>query len=256
MSSPTKRAKDPRPSISWYRANRGCPQAEEPRFFLQTGGCALRRAGVRCGDGGLVVVPCRSVLNDAPMRAFSEPKVEPKAHQIGGQAVGGGTSQRVSLAGEIDKEVFGLDGPIWSEAHLNAGARRPADMKMALGVADDVDMAAPICEPQRAVEQDVVEGEATAPAHRPEPRIGELVIGKRVTRTGQLEITFPARHKLPELPIVSALETARDAAGLGTAVGELARLKTEVSPHIGARPIPDRRPAGRRAAGAGWRRRA
>src|SRR5262249_27999679 len=153
------------------------------------------------------------------------------------------------------KEVFGLDGPIGKQTELNAGACGPADTKIALTQAADVDMTAPIGKSQRAVEQDVVECETAASAHCPEPRIGELVVCKYVTRTGQLEVTLPARHKLSELPIISALEAARDAARPGTAVGKLARLKTEVPPHIRPAPKPigrrRGRSAGRRPAGAG-----
>src|ERR1700719_352004 len=97
-----------------------------------------------------------------------------------------GEGEPITFAGKIDEEVFGLDGPIWEQAHLETGAHRPADMKIALAQAADIDVATPIGKPQRAVEQNVVEGEAAASTRRPEPRIGELVVGKHVIRAGQL----------------------------------------------------------------------
>src|SRR5262252_3909715 len=121
---------------------------------------------------------------------------------------------------------------------------------MALAQAADIDMAAPVGEPQRAVEQNVIDGEAAAPADRPKPWIRELVVGKHIIRSGQLEVTFPTRHKLPELPIVSPLNAGLDTAGSGAAVGKSARLKTEVRPHIGPGPNPiGRRRRGRSAGG-------
>src|ERR1700730_9836339 len=96
----------------------------------------------------------------------SEPIVDPEADQIRRQTVVG-EGEPITFAGKIDEEVFGLDGPVWEQAHRESGAHRPADMKIALAQAADIDVATPIGKPERAVEQDVIEGEAAASARRP-----------------------------------------------------------------------------------------
>jgi hypothetical protein len=68
-------------------------------------------------------------------------------------------------------EKFGLDGPIAGQAEFDAGADRPAEVRVDLAEVAGFDTASSGGEPQRAVEQNIIEGDAAAATDRPEPGI-------------------------------------------------------------------------------------
>src|ERR1700730_17947652 len=164
----------------------------------------------------------------------SESIVDAETDQVRRQSIAG-SGQPVKFAAEVEVEIFGPCGPVLSEPYLQAGATGPAAMEIVLLGAADNHMAATIGKPQRAVEQDFVHGVTGTPAHRPDPGIGEFVVGEGVACVGKLEVRFGAQHELSELPVVAALEAARDAVRFGAAVRErspsIADIGTEIWPH-------------------------
>ena len=188
--------------------------------------------------------------------------VQPKPSHTRCESVAGVGRQWVIRAGKVDKEVLGLDGPIGRHADLETDAGRPADVQVGLVDAAKIDTSTPIGETQRAVEQQVVDGKTTPPARGAEPGIGEFVAGENVIGVGQLDIGLEAGHELSELPIVSALKSARDSSGFGTAVGEGPPLEAEIRSAIESSPVPKwnrgnrvwRWGARRQPTGSRWRR--
>src|SRR5262249_54235346 len=78
---------------------------------------------------------------------------------------------RVILRAEVEVQIFGLDRPAACQSHFQAGAGGPADRAMAFRNSRQLGLAAAISQAAGAVEQDVVERIAGAPAQGAEPWI-------------------------------------------------------------------------------------
>ena len=89
-----------------------------------------------------------------------------------------------------------------------------------------------IGETRAAKQQHVVDREAGTAAQSAKPRIGKFVRGECIVGSANLDICFGAENELSNLPIVTELASAGDAARIDAAVRDLAPFVAEVETGI------------------------
>jgi hypothetical protein len=106
------------------------------------------------------------------------------------------------MIGEIEIEPLGFGRPVLREADLDAEAGDPAKAGMAFRKISGLGAGQfAIAEARGAEDRHVIDREAGASAHGPEPWIGELSRRKRVFGDGQVDVGFTAINKISVLPV-------------------------------------------------------
>src|SRR5262245_6763336 len=146
---------------------------------------------------------------------------------------------RKGTAAEIHIEIFNLRRPARRKAILQAETAGPTNESFAVVETAQFRFEAAVGKTGGCVEQDVVDRETCAAAKSAKPGIGELVGGKCIVGCAGLDIGFAAEHELANLPVVSNLAAAGDAARIEAAIGDLAPLVSDVETGIESVPIID-----------------
>src|SRR5262249_51747373 len=141
--------------------------------------------------------------------------------------------QHVGFVAQANEEVFGPRRPMRREPDLDPAATGPANMGLSLAQAWDVELACPVGQAGRRVDEDVVERVSGAPAHRAEPRIGKLVGREPALRTRGLDAGFPPECDWPGPPLVSGLcaggDPTRRVGKISDCGGEIAQIDAQIS---------------------------
>src|SRR5580704_11811401 len=144
-------------------------------------------------------------------RRPSEVIVDAHADQAGRETVIG-SGQDVAVVREIHEQVFDLRRPVGREAGLDAGAGGPTHIGMALArQAESLRLQLAEGDAGRAIKQEVADRITGATPHGAEPGIGELPRRESVAGARQLNVRLAPQHELTGLPIVAALDAAREA---------------------------------------------
>src|SRR4051794_10950025 len=211
MSSPTRRAKAPRPSIWSSRS----PHLELLCLIVWNasagliGQCSPSKAR-SCPTDQDSSVPKRKRPHEAaesyaPGFFLSEVIVHAGPNDARVVSVCCARDGEAAV-GEVDIEVFDLGAPVRSKAELGASPQGPARSDM--GFRQSEGLGPQLAEGQSAgaVEQDIVERVAGAATDRAKPGIGELPGREGIVGTSHLNVTLDTEHPGPSsLPIVARL---------------------------------------------------
>src|ERR1051326_182182 len=115
---------------------------------------------------------------------------------------------RVVLCPQVEVQIFGLDRPAARQSDFQAGAGGPADRAVTFRYPGQLGLPTTVSQAAGAVEQNVVERVAGAPAQGAEPRIGEFERTHIVGSAGQLQIGLAAEHDAAPLPVKAGLRAA------------------------------------------------
>src|ERR1700745_4156141 len=157
----------------------------------------------------------KNVVNEDLKTAITKLKtiIQSEPHQVGGESVVRARHRELAII-KVEIEPLGLRRPMLRKAHFGAEAGCPAQAGMAFGrTARCAAGQFAVGQSGAAEDQDVVDGDAGASAHRTEPGIGKLPECERVRGGRQIDICLAAIDEITCLPIETGFESARDAGG-------------------------------------------
>ncbi len=165
----------------------------------------------------------------------SEPVIDSDTHEVGREPVVR-SGEQIGLLRKVDEEVLDFRRHVLGDAELDAAAGAPAEVRLAFGGTENLGAQAAKRDPERSVDQHLVQREPDAAARGAEPGIGELPCREGVLGGGGLQVRFDPEHELAGLPIVAGLTTAADAGRMGAVAGDIAPLVAEVRAQIRSGP--------------------